>query len=91
MDYLDQDFTKLKYSDALTLIIRRDQSHLDPHTDFVSTWLYPIVFCHCIRNTDCSVSKHSELFASYYDDLRSEGHLCLYILWAAHDSRALNK
>ena len=37
MDYPDQDFTKLKYSDALTPIIQRDQSNLDPHIDFTST------------------------------------------------------
>ena len=37
MDYSDQDFTKLKYSDTLAPMIRKNQSHLDPYTDFVST------------------------------------------------------
>ena len=36
IDYLDQGFTKLKYSDTSTLIIRRGQYHLDPHAYFVS-------------------------------------------------------
>ena len=37
MNYFDQDFTKLKYSDTLAPIISRDQSHLDLHTDFANT------------------------------------------------------
>ena len=37
MDYPDQDFAKLKYSDTSTPIIWNDQFHLDPHTDFIST------------------------------------------------------
>ena len=37
MNYLGSDFTKLKYNDALTFIIQRDQFYLDPHTDFAST------------------------------------------------------
>ena len=91
MDYLDQDFTKLKYSEALTPIIWRDQFHLDPHTDFTSTGLYPVVFRHCIRNTNSSILKHSELLASYYGNLRSEGHLYLCDSQAAFDSRMLSK
>ena len=91
MDYPDQDFTKLKYSDALTLIIQRDQSRLDPHTDFVSTWLYPVAFCHYIRNVGSLVPKHSELPVSHYGDLKSEGYLCPYVSRAALNSRVLNK
>ena len=78
MDYPGQGFIKLKYSDASTPIIQRDQSHLDPHTDFTSTWLYPVVFRHCIKNLSSSAPKHSELLANHYDDFRSEGHLYLY-------------
>ena len=37
MDYPDQDFTKLKYSDTSASIIWRDQFYLDPHTDFTNT------------------------------------------------------
>ena len=37
MDYSDQDFIKLKYSDILTPIIRRGQFYLDPLIDFAST------------------------------------------------------
>ena len=37
IDYPGQDFAKLKYSDTSTLIIQRDQSHLDPHIGFIST------------------------------------------------------
>ena len=91
MDYLDQDFIKLKYNDTSTSIIWRDQSHLDPHIDFSSTWLYPIAFRHCIKNSDSLVSKHSELLASHYGDLRTEGYLCPYTSRAALDSRVFNR
>ena len=37
MDYPSQDFAKLKYGDALAPIIQRDQFHLDPYANFVST------------------------------------------------------
>ena len=37
MDYPSSDFTKLKYSDVLSLVILRGQSHLDPYIDFVGT------------------------------------------------------
>ena len=37
MDYSEQDFTKLKYSDALSFKIQRGQLYFDPHTDFIST------------------------------------------------------
>ena len=36
-DYPDQDFTELRYSDALTSIIQRGQSYLDSYIDFTST------------------------------------------------------
>ena len=72
IDYLNQDFFKLKYSNAFSPIILRGQSNFDPHTDFISTWLYPVVFCHCIKNADSPTLKHSELLVSYSDDLRSE-------------------
>ena len=91
MDYLGQGFIKLKYSDTSTPIIWRDQSHLDPYTDFVSTWLYPVAFRHCIRNLDSPTSKHSELIATYYGDLRSERYLYLCVLRVALDSRMLNR
>ena len=91
IDYPGQGFTKLKYSDTSTLIIWRDQSHFDPHSDFVSIWLYPIAFYRCIRNPDSLTSKHSELLASYYDDLRSEGYLYLCASRAALDSRMLSR
>ena len=91
IDYLGQSFTKLKYNDASAPIIRRDQFHLDPHTDFISTWLYPEAFCHCIRNADSPVSKYCEVLASHYDDLRFERYLCPYASRAALDSRALSR
>ena len=91
IDYLGQDFTKLKYSDTSTPIIWRDQSHFDPHTDFVSTWLYPVAFHHCIKNSGSSASKHSELLASHYDDLKSEGYLYPCVSWEALDSRMLSR
>ena len=91
MDYPDQDFTELKYSDALTPIIWRNQSHFDPHTDFVSTWLYLVAFRYCIRNVGSPALNHSELLASHYDDLRFERHLCPYALQSTVDSRALSR
>ena len=91
MDYPGQNFTKLKYNNVLTPIIWRNQFYLDPYIDFTSTWLYLIVFHHCIRNVDGPAPKHSELLASHYDDLRSERCLYLYTLWADLDSRVLSK
>ena len=92
MDYPDQDFTKLKYSEALAPIIWRGQSHFDPYTDFASTWLYPVAFHHCIRNLENSLTlKYSELLASHYSDLRSEGYLYPCISWVALDSRILSR
>ena len=91
MDYPYQDFIKLKYNDTPTPIIRRGQYHLDPHTDFVSTSLYPIAFRHYIKNSDSPTSKYSELLASHYSDLRSEGYLCPYALRVAFDSKMLSK
>ena len=78
MDYPDQDFTQLKYSDALAPIIQRGQFHLDPHIDFVSTWLYLVTFHHCIRNVDSPISKYSELLARYYGDIRYKGHIPIH-------------
>ena len=89
MHYLDQDFTKLKYNDASALIIWRDQSHLNPHTDFTSTWLYPVAFHHCIRNPNSPIPKYNELLASHCGDLRSEGHLYSYLFRVTFDSRVL--
>ena len=85
MNYPDSSFTKLKYSVVLTLIIQRNQSHLDPHIDLVSTWLYPIIFCDCIKSIDSSSPKHNELLASHYSDLRFERYLYLYASWTALD------
>ena len=90
MDYPEQDFTKLKYSDVLTLILQRDQSHLDSYTDVISTWLYPKIFHHWIKNSSSPISKHSELFASHHGDLRSERYLYPYPLQATFDSRVLH-
>ena len=87
IDYPDQNFTKLKYSDTSAPIIRRGQSHLNLHTDFTSTWLYPISFRHCIRNLDSLAPKNSKLLASHYGDLRFERHLRPYTSWAALNSR----
>ena len=78
MDYSDQDFTKLKYTDAYLLLIQRDQFHLDSHTDLISTWLHPVTFYHWIRNLDGLVLKYSELFISHRGGLRSEGYLYPY-------------
>ena len=89
-DYLGHDFAQLKHSDALTPIIWRDQSHLDSHTDFISTWLYPVAFYHCIKNIDSLALKHSELLASHRGDLKSKERLCTYLLSAALDSRVLH-
>ena len=91
MDYPDQGFAKLKYSNTSTPIIRKDQSHLDLQTDFASIWWYPVAFRHCIKNLDSPVPKHSELLANHYDDLKSEGHLYPCILWVALDSRTLSR
>ena len=91
MDYPGQNFIKLKYSNIIISIIQRGQSHLDLHIDFASTWLYPIAFHRYIRNPDNSAPKHSELLASHYDDLRSEGYLHPYTSWAALDSRMLSR
>ena len=87
INYPSWDFTKLKYNDALTPIIWRGQSHLDPHTDLTSTWLYSVAFRHCIRNAGSPALKHTELLASHYDDLRFERYLCPYASWVALDSR----
>ena len=89
-DYPDQDFAQLKHSDTLTFIIWRGQSHLNSHTDFTSTWLYPVAFHHYIRNINSLTSKYSELLASHYSNLRSEGHLCPYPSRATLDSRVLH-
>ena len=91
MDYPGQGFTKLKYNDTSAPIIWRDLSHLDPHTDFVSTWLYPVAFCHCIRNLDSPTPKHNELLTSHYGDLRFEEYLRPYTSWAALDNRTLSR
>ena len=91
MDYSDQDFTKLKYSDTSAPIIWKGQSHLDPYIDFTSTWLYPVAFCHCIRNSDSPAPRHSEFLASHYGYLRSEGHLCPYTSRKTLDSRMLSR
>ena len=91
IDYPSQGFAKLKYSDSLSPIVRRDPSHLDLHTNFISTWLYLVAFRHCIRNADSSTSKYSELFTNHYGDLRTEGHLCPYASWVAFDNKALSK
>ena len=91
MDYPDQNFAKLKYSDTSTPIIWRGQSHLDLRTDFASTWLYPVAFRRYIRNSDSLTLKHSELLASHYGNLRSEGYLYLCISRVAFDSRTLSR
>ena len=91
IDYPDQDFTKLKYSNTSTLIIWRGQSHLDPHIDFVSTWLYRVAFHHYTINTNNPAPKYNELLVSHYGDLWSEGYLCSYALRAVLDSRALSR
>ena len=89
MDYPGQDFTKLKYSDTSTPIIQRDQSYLNPHTDFASTWPYSVAFHHCIKNSDSLAPKYSEFLASHYGDLRSERYSYSYVSRAAFDSRML--
>ena len=90
IDYPGQGFAKLKYSNTSTSIIWRDQSYLDPHTDFTSTWLYPVSFRHYIKNPDSLTLKHSELLASHYGDLWFEGYLYPYISRAALDSKTLS-
>ena len=90
-NYSGQDFTRLRYSDALTLAKWRGQSHLDSHTNFISTSLYSVAFHYCIRNIGSLAPKYSELFASHHDDLRSEGYLCPYPSRAILDSRVLQK
>ena len=65
------------------------QFHLDPHTDFASTWLYPVAIHHCIKNLGSSALKHSELLASHYGDLKSKGHLYPYPFGVTLDSRVL--
>ena len=82
MDYPNQDFTWLRYSDVLTFIIQRGQSHLDSHTDFINIWLYSVAFCIYIRNTGSLTPKHSELFISHRSDLRLKEYLCPYPSWA---------
>ena len=91
IDYPDQNFIKLKYSNTSTPIIRRGQFHLDPHTDFTGTWLYLVAFHHCIKSSGSSAPKHSELLASHNDDLRSEEYLYPCVSWAALDSRTLSR
>ena len=66
MDYSDQGFTKLKYTDVYLLLIQRGQFHLDSHTDLISTRLHLVSFHHWIRNSDGLVLKYSELFTSYW-------------------------
>ena len=78
MDYLDPDFAKLKYTYAYLLLIQRGQSHLDSHTDLISTWLHPKIFYYWIKNSDSLTSKYSELLANYHSNLKSEGHLYPY-------------
>ena len=89
MDYSNPNFAKLKYTDAYLPLIWRNQSHLDSCTDLISTWLYPKIFHHWIRNSVSLVSKYSEFFVSHRDDLRSEGYLYPYPLQAILDSRVL--
>ena len=88
MDYPDPDFTKLKYTDAYLLLIRRGQSYLDLCTDLLS-WLHSEIFCHWIRNSVSPASKYSKLLASHCGDLRSEGHLYPYLFGVTLDSRVL--
>ena len=60
MDYPDQNFAKLKYTDAYLLLIQMDQFYLDSHTDLISIWLHPVSFCYWIKNSDDPVLKYSE-------------------------------
>ena len=89
MNYLDLNFAKLKYTDAYLLLIRRGQSHLDSCTHLKSTWLYPKIFYHWIKNSVSPTPKYSELLASHRGDLRSEGYLNPYPSGAILDSRVL--
>ena len=68
-----------------------DQSHLDSHSDFTSTWLYPKTFHHWIKNSDSLAPKHSELLVSHRDSFKSEGHIYPYPISAILDSRVLQK
>ena len=90
MDYPDQSFTELKYTDAYLLLIQRGQFHLDSHTDLISTWLHSITFHHWVRNSNDLILKYSELLTSHHDGLRSEGYLYPYPSWATLDSRVLS-
>ena len=67
------------------------QSHLDSHSDFTSTWLYPKTFHNWIRNLDNPALKHGELLASHRDSLRFKGHIYPYSIKATPDSRVLRK
>ena len=59
--------------------------------DFTSTWLYPEIFRHQIRNSDSLALKHSELLVSHQGSLRSEEHIYPYLIRATLDSRVLQK
>ena len=88
-DYSGQGVTKLKYK-AFSSIPWSGQFYLDPYTDFISTWLCPKIFWPWIKNSGSLTRKHSELFVSYHDDLRSERYLYLYLLWATLHSRVFS-
>ena len=90
MDYPDQDFTELKYTDILTPTYSEGSIPSDLHTDFVSIWLCPKIFHHWIRNSGSLIPKHSELLVSHCGDLRLEGYLYPYPSWATIDSRVLS-
>ena len=80
MNYSDQDFTKLKYTDVYFLLIQRVQFYLDSHTDLLNTWLHPISFRYWIRNSDGSVPKYNELLISHRSGLRSLRDTYIHIL-----------
>ena len=80
----------MKHNVALTSEIMSSQSHLDSYTDLTSTWLYLKIFYHWIKNSGSLAPKHSELLVSHHGDLRSEGYLYPYPLWATLDSRVLH-
>ena len=59
------NFYLIQTQQSIISKIWSSQSHLDSYIDFASTWLYPKIFHHCIRNTDCLALKYCELLASY--------------------------
>ena len=90
MDYSGSDFTKLKYTNALTFEFEGVNPILTYIPTTISTRLCLESFYHWIKNLDSPISKHNKLLASHHGDLRLVEYWYPYPLWATLDSRVLH-